>query len=645
MRTLSLLLAAILLTTFMPLALAGDAVYNQSPFLDEKVASGELPPVAERLPKVTKLPDEILPEYLDYEIGTYGGTIRFVTAVVNWDADAFIMNNEGFLTMQSGNSGITTPNIVEEFAVNDAQTEFTFKLREGLKWSDGVPVTMDDIRFTIEKVLFNKELTPVIAGFMRDGGVATGDPFTFEQVDDWTFKLIFKKPYGGFVVHLSVAGWKGYTELLKPKHFLEKFHKDSYETYDAYVEAMQPYADALKLDLSLDASWVPLFSQVDCTNWELTDPTDQLTSKTFASAGQTENFPVLYPLRMVSSDGGITAWERNPYYHKVDAAGNQLPYVDKLTSTLVENMEMVQLKYVSGEADFARESATIDNVTLYKENEEKAHITAHLTNLHNHPTDIQININYKDEAWQEAISDIRFLRALEMAIDAEEILESVYHGLGEINPNWNCIGDIDGANALLDEMGMQVGADGFRTTPSGKPLLISIINSPDARDITTVTELYVEFWRELDLKVEVTTLEASMREQKQLANEIPIRVSWLPSTQLWFQAGFGPMMPLWSQWFDAGGLTNPDVTAGEEPPEWAKEFHLLKQSLMTVSPTEAISTVLPKIVDVMTDKLFTIEPLTNMKQCVVINSSMGNVPTGGIGVSWNLSGEQFFYKQ
>ena len=188
------------------------------------------------------------------------------------------------------------------------------------------------------------------------------------------------------------------------------------------------------LDLSLDASWITLFTQADCTNWELTDPTDQLTSKTFADAGHTGNFPVLYPWVMVSSDGGITTFERNPYYHKADAEGNQLPYVDKLTSTLVENMEMVQMKYVSGEADFGRESATIDNVTLYKENEEKAGITAYLTAMHVNPTDVMINFNYKDEAWQEVVNDARFLQALELAIDAEEILDSVYKGLVKSTP-------------------------------------------------------------------------------------------------------------------------------------------------------------------------------------------------------------------
>ena len=61
---------------------------------------------------------------------------------------------------------------------------------------------------------------------MRDwAGTSAGDPFTFEIIDDTTFKLIFKQPYGGFAVHLSITGWKGYSDLLKPAHYLKQFHK------------------------------------------------------------------------------------------------------------------------------------------------------------------------------------------------------------------------------------------------------------------------------------------------------------------------------------------------------------------------------------------------------------------------------------
>ena len=206
MKKLSwLLVLAMLLSMIAIMPASAEATYTQAPMFDALVESGELPPVEERLPEVPRVTHEILDEYLDYQCGNYGGTMRLVTSVVNWDADGFVGMNEALLTMASTASDDVTPNVVEDYIVNDEQTEFTFKLRKGLKWSDGEPVTMEDFRFTIEDVIFNEELTPVIAAYMRDGGVGTGEPMQFEVVDDWTFKLTFKEPYGGFAVHLSIA--------------------------------------------------------------------------------------------------------------------------------------------------------------------------------------------------------------------------------------------------------------------------------------------------------------------------------------------------------------------------------------------------------------------------------------------------------
>ena len=284
MKKLSWVLALAMLLSMMAIMPASaETTYNQAPMFDALVESGDLPPVEERLPEVPRVTHEILDEYLTPEIGNYGGTLRLATQVVNWDADGFIGQNEALLTMASAASDDITPNIVENYEVNDDQTEFTFTLRKGLKWSDGEPVTMEDFRFTIEDVIFNEELTPVVAAYMRDGGVGTGEPMQFEVVDDWTFKIKFNEPYGGFAVHLSIAGWKGYTDMLKPAHFLKRFHpayaEECHGSEDAYWEFMNKYGACMgHEDAKEEGVWVAIINQVDCTNWELTDPTDQLTN-------------------------------------------------------------------------------------------------------------------------------------------------------------------------------------------------------------------------------------------------------------------------------------------------------------------------------------------------------------------------------
>ena len=143
-------------------------------------------------------------------------------------------------------------------------------------------------------------------------------------------------------------------------------------------------------------------------------------------------------------------------------------------------------------------------------NEAQAGITAYTTSMHNNPTPLTLNINYglntdgtvKDDdeskAWQEVINDIRFRKALAMSIDAEEIVDAIYNGFAEPDTKYPCTHDVDGANALLDEMGMvDTDGDGYRETPSGLKFSFQIWNSAEANDIVPTIELYVEFFSEI----------------------------------------------------------------------------------------------------------------------------------------------------
>ncbi len=661
MKKVTWLVVLALMVSMIAMPAMAEGTYAQAPMFDEKVESGELAPVEERLPEEPKLAHEILDEYLDMEIGNYGGTLRLTTSVVNWDADGFIGMNEGLMSMSSTNSGEIIPNVLGGCEVNDDMTEFTFTLRKGLKWSDGTEVTMDDVKFGIENFVFNEELTPSISSYMRDGGLSTGDPFTFEVIDDNTFKLTFKLTYGGFLVHISANGWKGYTDILKPAHYLKPFHKDFAEechgSLDAYWEFMQPFATAIGYDDVKEAdNWTYVFNQIDMTNWELTDPTDALTNVTFKGLIET-NFPHLYPWIMESNDNGVTTWVRNPYYFKVDANGNQLPYFDYVVSTLVEDMEMVQMKYMAGEADFARESATIDNISLYRENEEKSHMKAYTTSSHVNSCSFNVNLNYgmntdgtvKDDdlskAWQECVSDTRFLKALELCIDAQEILDSVYNGFGVINDKYECTGDFDAANALLDEMGMvDVDGDGWRETPSGLPFSFMIWNSAEASDFTPNSEFWVEYTSQIGLKFGVNPSDQQNLRNAWAANDVPCSVFWCESAGLWYSNdwNYGVWAPLWGNWYSKGGLS------GEEseyavPSDTAIKFFENVDKLLQVDPAVAATEIFDEQGTLVAEMGGNILPMASIDQCVLVNEDIGNVPTGGIGIGWNYSIEQMFY--
>ncbi len=664
MKKISLILVLAMLLSVMALpAVAEGAEYSQSPFFDDAVASGALPPVEERLPEVPRVAHEILEEYLVPEIGNYGGTMRFVTDGVNWDADIFMGNTENLLTMASINSDDITANIVESYEVNDELTEYTFKIRKGLKWSDGVEVTMEDFRFGIEDFVFNTELTPIVSSYMRDAGTAEGDPFTFEVVDDTTFKISFKKAYGGFPVHISIAGWKGYTDLLKPAHFLKPFHKDYAEechgSLDAYYEFLQPFGTVMGYDdVTEEGVWTYIFNQVNMTNWEMTDPNDALTSVFFEGLID-QNFPHLFPWVMVSSADGLTTWDRNPYYFKVDAEGNQLPYFDHITSTYVENQELTQFAVMAGNVDFMREAATIDNISLYREHEAESGYTAYVTDMHVNPCALHINFGYglnpdgtvKDDddskAWQEMVNDKRFLKALVLAIDADEVLESVFQGFGERCPYFECTGDTEAANALLDEMGaVDIDGDGYRETPSGLPFAFQMWQANETSEQLAACELYREYFNEIGINASIYSTDSSLMDSSRQANEVPIRVIWVTSNAMWHYCEWYTNEPLWQRWIDNGGLSGEirdTETTFLEPSDEFKKFVLDIQSCFTVSPSEAVNEVVPSLMQQQADNMWDIQPYDRIQQCVIVNSDIKNVPSSGLGISWNVSIEQMFY--
>lgn len=666
MKKLSVFLAFVMILSIFTLPAGAESAYSQSPMLDAAVGAGELPPVAERLPEAPKLIKEVVDEYLDYEVGNYGGTLRLVSASVAWSADAFIGMNEALLSMSSTDSDEILPNIVESYTVNEDNTEFVFTLRKGLKWSDGTPVTMADYEFAVNDVVFNEEITPVISSWMRDGGSSAGNPFTFTVIDDYTFSIKFNSSYGGFLVHLSANGWKGYTELLKPAHYLKPFHKayavECHGSEDAYYEYIAPFAAVLGYDdPKAEGVWMYVFNAIDMTNWETTDPADYLVTDTFAGLID-KNMPVLYPYIMTSYVSGVISYERNPYYFKVDAEGQQLPYIDYMTTTEVEDVQMVQMKIISGEVDFNREGATLHNMTLYRENAETANIEVYMTYDHGNPMPINVNATYglnpdgtvkEDEAsqaWQEVINDVRFREALTISIDANEISDAIYSGFTKANEYYNCNHDIDGAKALLDEMGVvDIDGDGLRETPSGKKLQWQIWNdNGDSRWVPTC-ELLVEFWTEIGLDVSVYTTDSALQSTSVSANEVPMYICYNDAPTTWFLNGtwgLGSWAPLWNNWVNAGGLAGAelDPTQYLAPPAEVQKFLTDVESLLTVDAETAVNEVYPSVRAQMAEMKWLITPFYSMDVCVVINSDIGNVPTSGNAIGWGFLFEQFYYK-
>lgn len=193
-----------------------DSQYAESPLLTERVAAGELPPVDERLPINPAIVTPIK------EAGQYGGEFRmgFVGNNPGWGGLWFVTGWENLVIWSADFSGVE-PNIAESWEVSDDVREYTFHLRQGMKWSDGEPFTADDIMFYIEDILFNEELSPAgpVADWLPGDGA---EDFKAEKIDDYTVKFTFANPYGTFLYNL--ATWSGRHITFFPKHYLLQYH-------------------------------------------------------------------------------------------------------------------------------------------------------------------------------------------------------------------------------------------------------------------------------------------------------------------------------------------------------------------------------------------------------------------------------------
>ena len=230
-------------------------------------------------------------------------------------------------------------------------------------------------------------------------------------IDDTTFKISFPKPYGGFIRNMWIEGWNGYTLAINPSHFLKKYH-----TKYTPIENMKD--DLAKMNLKDE--WWQLFANKRCQNWDMSNP-------------RCIDYPGLYPwIPKASGNPSLLAWERNPYYFKVDTKGQQLPYIDKITSQQVDNVDMLNLKLLAGDIDFMRESTGLVKIPLYKENEAKAGFKTILTDMHVDSSGLEFNENFNDPDWQKLSQDVKFRQAVSLAINRKELIDNIYYGYASL---------------------------------------------------------------------------------------------------------------------------------------------------------------------------------------------------------------------
>ncbi|MCH8310897.1 MAG: ABC transporter substrate-binding protein [Chloroflexi bacterium] len=535
---------------FMP------ATFQEAPALAKLVALGELPPVEERLPT-----NPLVIEPAE-SIGKYGGTwFRAFTG----PADGQNMERPLKDHMLFFDTGMTTPqpNIAASWTVNDDATEFTFTLRENMKWSDGAPFTTRDIMFWVDHMLLNEDINPTPPAWAVHGG----ELLKFEAIDDLTWKVTTVESYGLFIPLMASvivagphtrgdSGDGGYAAA----HYLEQFHPDF-----VGLDAANAQAEAAGFD-----NWTTYFLNRNHLNANPDAPSMMAW--------------------MVTESINTSRWvfERNPYYFAVDTAGNQLPYIDRVVLTLAEDLEVLNLRAIAGDFTVMGRHIDIAKLPIFLEN---AAAQNYRIQFWRQPESGIANLSF-NESWNgdpELLGFaqmVEFRRALSLGIERDQINEVFFLSIGETtglcrgfaDPNnpGKYYGEDDvqldpaRANAILDSLGLdKKDSDGFRLLPSGNRVTIPI-NAIVAsfEDLPGISEMIAQHWKKnLGINTQVNSTERSLATTRNINNETLVFI-WessgrdavliTPTHLLAVASGISTDV-LGMQWFDSGGA------AGREP--------------------------------------------------------------------------------
>jgi len=609
--------------------------YNEAPMLAELVKAGKLPPVENRLPNKpfvvgpgVLVKKEDLP---DWTVGKYGGIFRSVCLNPNLDWNLRDACFEKILSAPAFSTGPLTGNIAEDFRVSADNRIFTLRLREGLKWSDGQPVTTEDVRFAYEDVLLNKEITPVFPVDYRSGGTVNGTPMKLKIIDKYTFRIEFDKPYGRFLLVLGLGyrpRWGTYDTLLKPSHYLKQFHI-KYTPIEKIRPLLKEYGYS-------DQEWWRLFQLKDV-------PLANICER------RAIGFPTLTPWIRVDSPTNIIAFERNPYYFKVDIAGNQLPYVDRYESIVVTDPANLPMTILSGKVNFNRDMIDWDKVSLYRENEQKigARIDLNLV-THNAPIGLFINYGNSDPVWRKVTHDVRFRKAISYAINRKQLADILYLGMAKPSRWFNSEFDPQKANKLLDDMGMNKrDTEGWRIGPDGKTFEFPIVYAVQGGYWEKAVQLVVEYLQAVGIKATMKQVTTSLLSEMVKANQLKATIDWLNDMDWpYLVDDYNPVRregylasPQWNLFLRTGGKE------GEKPPEWIIELYNLDRDAAKINPaTQRAELFEKRFAKWMKENNIVFPLIGQAVNPMIVPFNVGNWPRSGTAQAAQMAAEQVFFK-
>ncbi len=588
----------------------------ETPFFQERVAKGELPPIGERVPKSPLVADLA---GQGREIGRSGGE---VVSLVSRARDIRYLSASSYARLVGYTADLKLkPDLLESVEAEDNRV-FTFKLRPGHRWSDGHPFTAEDFRFYWEDIATNKELSP--AG-LPDFLMVDGKPPRFEVIDQQTVRYTWEAPNPRFLPTLAQPRDPF---VYRPAHYLKRFHA-------AYADQAKLEEQAKKQKLK---SWAGLFNRLD-DMFENSNP----------------ELPTLQPWRvMTTAPANRFVFERNPFYHRIDPAGQQLPYVDRVLLDVAAG-GLMAAKANSGDADLLFRGLTMADIPILKEGEKaKGFKTLMWPYARGSEIALYPNLTVTDPVWRKLNRDVRFRRALSLGIDRHTLNNSLLFGLGTEGNNtvvresplfedrfrttWASY-DPGEASRLLDEIGLtKRNSAGIRLLPDGRELEIIVETDGESGLVVDGLTLIAEFWREIGVRLFVKPQDRGVLRNRTYAGltvmvasqglDLALATAAMPPSEL------APLRQDYYSWAKWGQYQETKGASGEpcDIPEARRLIELYREWLSATDPGTQ-DRVWREMLANHAENLWSIGTVGGALQPIVTRNGLKNVPRKAV-YSW-----------
>jgi peptide/nickel transport system substrate-binding protein len=554
----------------------------ESPVLAELVREGKLPPVAERVGR-----DPLVIRPLR-EVGRYGGSIRraFTGNVDYENANRFASGPDRLLYWDAEFRTVT-PWLAAAFELSTDARSLHLRLRSGMRWSDGMPFTADDIVFWYEDIYGNQELTPFPHANMQINGKAV----RAVKVDALTVAFVSPDPNPMLPELLAsysiLGGQAGFGGRLGQGGFAPKHYLSSY---------LPGYAGQAAVDrLAREAGardWIALFRER--AEWT-----------------QNAELPVVTPWKVRKGNELRTlrwVFERNPYAIWIDTAGNQLPYIDRIDCVAMPDSEDMGRRILVGGLDFQDRRIEIKQIPDLVAGEARGGYKVHISPALGNGFGLRVNLAYDvDREVGDLLRVADFRRALSLGIDRDELNDRFFLGLAttgsyappagnryypgpEVDARW-ARHDVTLANQLLDRLGYaERDKDGFRLRKDGQGRVkLQCRSTASFADFGAITAEIAKQWRGIGIELDARAIASDDLTERALLNGLQLSghtvgsedLFLLPDVAFPYVTNNYPAMlgRPYAQWFHSNGA------AGTEPfPDLKELMQLWRRGY--AAPTE-----------------------------------------------------------